>query len=79
MGFQFSLEALLRVRESFEKQQEQKLAAAMAEFKRLNAMRESVLEELKSTADRFTKLLARGTTASADLHLRAMRALAEAP
>ncbi|MGO8791601.1 MAG: flagellar export protein FliJ [Terriglobia bacterium] len=68
MGFQFSLEALLRVRESFEKQQEQKLAAAMAEFKRVNAMRESVLEELKSTADRFTKLLARGA-ASADLHL----------
>jgi flagellar export protein FliJ len=85
MGFKFSLEGLLRVRKSFEKQEEHRLAAAVGELKRLNMMLESVREQLISTADRLGKLLAQGTT-GADLHLlclekslleRRERALAE--
>jgi flagellar export protein FliJ len=68
MGFKFSLEGLLRVRKSFEKQEEQKLAAAVGELKRLVTMLESVRAQLISTADRLGKPLAHGTT-GADLHL----------
>lgn len=68
MGFQFSLDALLRVRESFERQEEQRLAGAVAELNRVNAMLNTVREQLRSTADRFDKLLERGAT-GADLHL----------
>jgi flagellar export protein FliJ len=68
MGFKFSLEGLLRVRKSFEKQEEHKLAAAVGELKRLSTMLESVRAQLISTADRLGKLLVHGTT-GADLHL----------
>lgn len=68
MGFQFSLEGLLRVRESFEKQQEQKLAVAIAQLKRVNAIIDTVREQMISTTDRYGKLLARGAS-GADLHL----------
>jgi flagellar export protein FliJ len=68
MGFEFSLQGLLRVRESFEKKEEQKLALAIGELKCLNTMLERVREQLTSTADRLSSLLARGTT-GANLHL----------
>jgi len=85
MGFEFSLQGLLRVRESFEKKEKQKLAVAMGELKRLSANLEKVREQMTSAADRLSGLLARGTT-GADLHLsclerilfeRRERALAE--
>jgi flagellar export protein FliJ len=68
MGFEFSLQGLLRVRESFEKREEQKLAVAIGEHKRLNTALERVREQLMSTAGRLSDLLVRGTT-GADLHL----------
>jgi len=68
MGFEFSLQGLLRVRKSFEKQEEHKLAFAIGELKRLNMMLETVRGQLIFTADRFGKLLVGGTT-GADLHL----------
>ena len=68
MRFEFSLEGLLRVRESFEKQEEQRLAIATGELKRLNTMLETVREQLISVSDRLDKTLARGTL-GADLHL----------
>jgi flagellar export protein FliJ len=68
MRFKFSLEGLLRVRESFEKKEEQRLAAAIGELARLNAMLETVRKQLASIADQLDTLLARGTT-GADLHL----------
>jgi len=68
MGFEFSLQGLLRVRESFEKKEEQKLTLAIAELKRLHAILEEVRKQLTSTAVRLYQLLVRGTT-GADLHL----------
>ena len=68
MGFEFSLQGLLRVRESFERREEQKLAMAIGELKRWHAMLEEVRKQLTSTADSLHRLLLRGTT-GADLHL----------
>jgi flagellar export protein FliJ len=68
MGFQFSLQGLLRVRESFERKEEQKLAAAIGELKRLKMMLASVREQLTATDDRLSAILAGGTT-GAHLHL----------
>jgi flagellar export protein FliJ len=68
MEFQFGLQALLRVRESFERKEELKLAVAIGELKRLKMMLASVREELASIGDQISNLLARGTT-GADLHL----------
>ena len=68
MGFQFSLQGLLRVRESFERKEEQKLAAAIGELKRLKMMLASVREQLTATDDRLSRILAGGTT-GAHLHL----------
>jgi len=68
MGFQFSLQGLLRVRESFERKEEQKLAAAIGELKRLKMMLASVREQLTATDDRLSGILAGGTT-GAHLHL----------
>jgi len=68
MGFQFSLQGLLRVRESFERKEEQKLAAAIGELKRLKMMLASVREQLTATDDRLSGILAAGTT-GAHLHL----------
>ena len=68
MSFEFSLQGLLRLRESLEKEEEQKLAAAIGELKRLQTKLEKVREQLASTSERLSNLLARGTT-GADLHL----------
>ena len=68
MGFKFSLAGLLRVRESFEKSEEQKLALAIGKLNRLKAMLGAVREELTRAGDRLSHLLARGTT-GAELHL----------
>jgi len=68
MGFQFSLQGLLRVRESFERKEEQKLAGAIGELKRLKMMLASVREQLTATDDRLSGILAGGTT-GAYLHL----------
>jgi flagellar export protein FliJ len=68
MAFQFSLRGLLRVRQSFEKREEQDLAIAIGELKQLNTALEQVREELTSSAGRFASLLARGTI-GAELHL----------
>jgi len=68
MSFEFSLQGLLRVRESLEKEAEQKLAVAIGELRRLRTKLEKVREQLASTAERQSDLLARGTT-GADLHL----------
>ena len=68
MGFQFSLQGLLRVRESFERKEEQKLAAGIGELKRLKMMLASVREQLTATDDRLSRILAGGTT-GAHLHL----------
>ena len=68
MAFQFRLQAVLRVRQSFEKQEEQKLAAAVGEVTRLRTMLARTREQLTSTVRRLSRLLAGGTT-GADLHL----------
>ena len=68
MRFHFSLEGLLRVRESFEKQIEQQLAVAVAELQRVKAMIEAVREQLMSTETELGRLLARGST-GAYVHL----------
>jgi flagellar export protein FliJ len=68
MEFEFGLQGLLRVRESFERKEELKLAVAIGELKRLKMMLARVREELASIGDRISSLLARGTT-GADLHL----------
>jgi len=68
VGFQFNLEGLLRVRESFEKQEEQKLGVAIAELKRWDAKIADVREQLAATAARLDELLARGAI-GADIHL----------
>jgi flagellar export protein FliJ len=85
MGFEFSLQGLLRVRESFEKKEEQKLAVAYGELKRWQIMLEETRKQLASSLDRLDELLVRGAR-GADLHLlyfermlleRRERALAE--
>jgi flagellar export protein FliJ len=68
MGFEFGLQGLLRVRESFERKEELKLAVVIGELKRMKMMLANVREELASVGDRINNLLARGTT-GADLHL----------
>jgi len=68
MGFEFTLEGLLRVRESFEKQAELKLAVASGQLKRLEAMLALAREQLTSTDNRLGELLAQGAT-GCDLHL----------
>jgi flagellar export protein FliJ len=68
MGFEFGLQGLLRVRESFERKEELKLAVAIGELKRLKVLLASIRGELASTGDRISNLLAGGTT-GADLHL----------
>ena len=68
MGFEFGLQGLLRVRESFERKEELKLAVVIGELKRMKMMLASVREELASVGDRINSLLAGGTT-GADLHL----------
>lgn len=68
MGFKFSLQGVLRVRESFERKEEQKLAVATAELKRLNAMLAKIREQLRSMTGQLNRLLDAGTT-GADLHL----------
>ena len=74
MSFEFKLEGLLRVRESFERREEQKLAVAFGELKHFNAMLDAVRERLASLADGLGGLLVRGMTA-ADLHLRCLEIL----
>jgi flagellar export protein FliJ len=74
MGFEFSLQGLLRVRESFERNEQQKLAIAIGELKRLHAMLEEVRKQLTSTAGSLHQLLIRGTT-GADLHLLCFEAI----
>lgn len=68
MEFEFGLQGLLRVRESFERKEELKLAVVIGELKRMKKMLARVREELASIGDRISSLLARGTT-GADLHL----------
>lgn len=68
MRFRFTLEGLLRVRKSLEKQEEQKLAVAVGEVRRLTTLLENVRGQIRSSDASMEKRLAAGAR-GADLHL----------
>jgi len=69
MAFAFTLQGLLRVRESFERREAQEVAVATAEVRRLSALLSAIRERLACAADEMAQLLRRGTT-GAELQLR---------